>query len=259
MLEIPPELRRPATELLLSIADDKLMLGHRAADWTGLGPVLEEDIAFSAIAQEEIAHAAELYALVGSLNGRSADAVAYGRAPEAYRCATLVELDDEFDWARAIVRQFFCDHFDLLRFERLANSSCAALAALAARIRAEETTHVEHADTWVLHLSRGSDDGRRRVQAAIDLLAPHAAMLFEPTEGLATLERAGFYPPAGGDTFDRWWSECERVLTDAQLNANVARPDAARTGGRRGRHSAPFTALLDEMCEVFRVEPEAAW
>ncbi len=259
MLDLPNNLQQPAADLLLSMADDKLMVGHRASDWTGLGPVLEEDIAFSAIAQEEIAHAAELYALVGSLSGKSADAVAYGRQPAEYRCAVLVELDDEFDWARAIVRQFFCDHLDLLRFDRLSRSNCAPLAGLAARIRAEETTHVEHADTWMRHLSLGGEEGKQRVQAALDVLVPHAAMLFEPTDGVAALEKAGFYPGNNGEMFKTWWAECSRVLNDAGLAANVTLPDTGRTGGRRGQHSAGFAALLDEMCEVFREEPEAAW
>ena len=51
MQTLPDELKTPLADLLLSIADDKLMLGHRGSDWTGLAPSLEEDIAFSAIPQ----------------------------------------------------------------------------------------------------------------------------------------------------------------------------------------------------------------
>ena len=113
-MTIPPHLTAPFTDLLLSIADDKLLLGHRNSDWTGLAPILEEDIAFSALAQDEIAHAQAFYEIVGSINGRGADAIAFGRAPEAYRCATLVEPSDAFDWARALVRQLlFRERADL--------------------------------------------------------------------------------------------------------------------------------------------------
>ena len=33
-------------ELLYKMADDLLIIGHRNSEWTGLGPILEEDIAF---------------------------------------------------------------------------------------------------------------------------------------------------------------------------------------------------------------------
>ncbi len=259
MQDLPDELKTPLAELLLAIADDKLMLGHRAADWTGLAPILEEDIAFSAISQEEIAHASALYEMVGAMQDRRADAVAFGRRPQEYRCATLVTLYDEFDWARAIVRHLLCDHLDALRFDRLSRSAYPPLAALARRIHAEEATHVEHADLWMVRLSQGGDDAKRRMQAAVDALAPHAGMLLETTEGVETLERAGVYPPDDTDMFDRWHAGLQRVASQAGLTLDVPRPTPDARGGRRGNHGDDFAKLLDEMCEVYRVEPEAAW
>ena len=259
MQTLSDELTTPLTQLLLSIADDKLMLGHRASDWTGLAPILEEDIAFSAISQEEIAHASALYDVVAELNGGRADAIAFGRPPEEYRCAELTVLPDDFDWAKAIVRQFFCDHFDVLRLKRLSRSSCQSLASLAKRIHAEEATHVEHADTWIAHLGRGNDVSKKRMQDAIDVLTPHAAMLFEPTEDVALLEREGIYPPSEKSLYALWKSDISRVAADAGLSLDVSPPSENEMGGRRGKHGDEFAALLDEMCEVFRVEPEASW
>src|SRR6266705_2351689 len=48
---------------LLEIADDELILGWRDSEWTGIAPFLEEDVAFSSIAQNEIGHARALYEL----------------------------------------------------------------------------------------------------------------------------------------------------------------------------------------------------
>src|SRR6516162_586424 len=101
MIQLADDLKKPLADLLLSVADDKLMLGHRNADWTGLAPILEEDIAFSSLAQDELAHASALYQVVGGLLGTTADKLAYGRRPDEYRCAPLVELSDEFNWATA--------------------------------------------------------------------------------------------------------------------------------------------------------------
>ena len=50
-------------QLLLEIADDELILGWRDSEWTGIAPFLEEDVAFSSIAQNEVGHARALYEL----------------------------------------------------------------------------------------------------------------------------------------------------------------------------------------------------
>ena len=79
-------------QLLLAIADDELVLGWRDSEWTGVAPFLEEDVAFSSIAQNEIGHARALYELAARDLGTTADELAFDRKPEEYRCAQLVEL-----------------------------------------------------------------------------------------------------------------------------------------------------------------------
>jgi ring-1,2-phenylacetyl-CoA epoxidase subunit PaaC len=248
--------------LLLAIADDKLMLGHRNSDWTGLGPILEEDIAFSAIAQDEIAHAQALYEVVGKAMNRRADDVAFGRAPEEYLCAQIVETPDDFDWAVAIARQFLCDHFDrsllaqLARSQELEALGFGDLPALARRLAAEEQVHVEHADTWIRHLGKGTEESRTRMQAALDRLAPLAPGLFEPVEGEDSLKAQGLQSMG---FFEQWRDEVTAVAQSAGLKLAIPQPDPNVKGGRRGIHTPAFKELLDEMCEVYRIEPEAAW
>ena len=194
METLPEYLRQAFVQLLLSIADDKFMLGHRNADWTGLAPILEEDIAFSSLAQDELAHASALYQMVADLLGTKADRLAFGRKPEEYRCAQIVEFSDGFNWAQAICRNFFCDHLDLLRLQRLAHSCYTPVAQLAKRLAAEEQIHVQHTDSWLTRLGRGGEAGHSRIQEALDALAPLAPSLLEPTEGLDLLEAEGVYP-----------------------------------------------------------------
>lgn len=257
MTQLADHLKEPFVDLLLSVADDKFILGHRAADWTGLAPILEEDIAFSAISQEEIAHAAALYELIAPMLDQTADAVAFGREPNQYRCAALVSLEDSFDWAKAIVRHFFCDHWDQLRFQALSQSSYQPLAALAKRIAAEETTHVDHADVWVLRLGQG--EAKERMQRALDELAPWTGGLAEPTQGLDALIDAALYPHGHEEMYERWKTQVQGVIDEAGLQLTLSAPPADALGGRQGRHREEFAALLDEMCEVYRTEPEAAW
>src|SRR5207247_6905394 len=81
----------PRLMLLLALADDELILGHRHSEWTGWAPHIEEDLAFSSIAQDEMAHARLLYALAresGLADGDESD-LALGRSPGEYRNAWI--------------------------------------------------------------------------------------------------------------------------------------------------------------------------
>ena len=258
MTDLPADLRPAFIDLLLAVADDKLLLGHRDSDWTGLGPILEEDIASSALAQDEIAHAQAIYDIVGELEGTAADALAFGRPPDAFRCAAIVELSDEFDWARFLARRFFCDHFDALRVQRLAASSYTPLAQLARRIGDEEQAHVAHVNGWIVRLGQGTAEARQRLQAALDTLAPLVATLFEPVANEAALETAGLYPPLETPMLERYRAAIEEVAARAGVRIEIPEPSDT-PGGRRGHHTPQLAELLEEMCEVYRLEPGVAW
>jgi len=261
MSSLPDQLKQPLAQLLLALADDKLMLGHRNSDWTGLGPILEEDIAFSHMAQDEMAHAQAIYQLVGEMLGTpgGADELAFGRKLEEYRCAHIVEVPDEFDWATAMARKFFCDHFDLLRLNRLSQSAHKPLADLCRRIAAEEQLHVEHVDRWMIRLGQGTPESRDRVQKALHSLAPLAVWLFEPFEGLKALVDAKIYPGSDFTMADAWTDALHKVARDSGLKVTIRFGAPETRGGRRGVHTPHLKELLDEMCEVYRIEPGAAW
>ena len=112
MCELDTQLQAPMVQVLLSLADDKLFLGHRNSDWTGIAPLLEADIAFSSLAQDDIAHASAFYELISTMTGQNADQIAFGRKEDEYLCADIVTKNDQFNWASAIARQFYCNTFD---------------------------------------------------------------------------------------------------------------------------------------------------
>jgi ring-1,2-phenylacetyl-CoA epoxidase subunit PaaC len=132
---------------LLEIADDELILGWRDSEWTGIAPLLEEDVAFSSIAQNEIGHARALYELVARERGTTADELAFDRSPDEYRCAQIVELR-LLDWAQTIARHYLYEEADAIRLERLKQSDDAEIAGLAAKIDREEAYHRMHAQMW---------------------------------------------------------------------------------------------------------------
>jgi len=149
---------------LLEIADDELILGWRDSEWTGIAPLLEEDVAFSSIAQNEIGHARALYELVARERGITADELAFDRAPDEYRCAQLVELR-LLDWEKTIARHYLYEEADARRLEQLKTSDNAEIAGLAAKIDREEAYHRMHAQMWHDRLH----DEPRYVQALSEL------------------------------------------------------------------------------------------
>jgi ring-1,2-phenylacetyl-CoA epoxidase subunit PaaC len=181
---------------LLEIADDELILGWRDSEWTGIAPLLEEDVAFSSIAQNEIGHARALHELVARERGTTADELAFDRPPEEYHCSALVERRF-LDWEKTIARHYLYEEADAKRLDELKESPDAEVAGLAAKIDREETYHRIHAQMWF--------DGLKdepRFTAALDELRPlldagrdeHTAELAELWEEMTLVRRS---QPAG--------------------------------------------------------------
>jgi ring-1,2-phenylacetyl-CoA epoxidase subunit PaaC len=168
-------------QLLLEIADDELILGWRDSEWTGIAPLLEEDVAFSSIAQNEIGHARALYQLVARERGTTPDELAFDRSPDEYRCAQLVELR-LLDWAQTIARHYLYEEADAIRLEGLKQSDDPEIAGLAAKIDREEAYHRMHAQMWHDRLQ-----GEPRYIAALDELRPLLEQRGEHTSELPEL------------------------------------------------------------------------
>jgi len=168
-------------ELLLSLADDELVIGWRDSEWTGIAPLLEEDVAFSSIAQNEIGHARALYELLTD----DADALAFDRPLDAYRCAPLVELR-LLDWAHAIARRWLYEVADEIRIAALMEHDDAAVAGLAAKINREEAYHRMHAEMWRERLA-----GTPQFRAAVDELWPYALGVLPAEQRDALASRVG--------------------------------------------------------------------
>ena len=207
-------------QLLLDLADDELILGWRDSEWTGIAPTLEEDVAFSSIAQNEIGHARALYELAATELGGDADALAFDRALDDYRCAPLVELH-LLEWAHTIARRWLYEEADRIRIEALKASDDTELAGLAAKIDREEVYHRIHAQMWA---DRLGDEPRFR--AAVEELWPYALGVL-PAELRPELARR----------------------TGLQLETAGA--------VERGTHTSELEALWNEMTEVRRSVPGA--
>ena len=256
MTAAPPTLdtaaREALAELLLSVADDEFVIGFWDSEWTGIAPMLEEDVATSSIAQDEIGHAKALYELLAELTDDDADRIAYGRGADAFRHAALLN-HARGDWAFSVARRYLYETADAVRLAALARSSHEPLALLAGKMRREETYHLLHADAWLRRLADGA--GRQRLSEAIVRLWPDAQELFAPLAGEQTLVRDGLLPEPMSAMHLAWQANVRPVLELVVGELPAASPS---TDGR-SRRTEEFAWLHGEMTSVARSEEAATW
>lgn len=251
---MPEPLREALGNLLLAMADDEVLIGHRNSEWVGHAPILEADIAIASIAQDEIGHAILWYSLLQELGWPDPDRMAYFRDPSEFRNATLVELP-RGDWAFTVVRQFLFDFAEKVRLEALMTSTWAPLAEAAAKVRREETYHLMHSRAWIARLGDATEESHRRMQAALDLAWPHALGLFEPAPGEALRVAEGIQP-SEAELRARWEAEVRPILEAASLVIPQAEPIY---GGRTGQHTEHLTSLLADFQMVARSGLGETW
>ncbi len=244
-------------ELMYKMADDLLIIGHRNSEWTGLGPILEEDIAFSSMAQDKIGQSNVLFQILHELGEQEPDTVAFTRNAKQFHNAQFVELPNG-DYDFSLMRHFLYDVADQLRFEMLANSSYEPLAKVARKIKGELKYHVFHANTWITKLGAANEESHAHMQTALNEAWNYALGLFEEGPFEKELKEAGVFD---GEVAlkGRWLEAITPVLDKATLVIPSETTWQPVLGGRTGIHTEHLQPLVEEMSEVFRVDPSAEW
>jgi ring-1,2-phenylacetyl-CoA epoxidase subunit PaaC len=257
-------LRQALAGLLQAMADDEFVLGFWDSEWTGIAPLLEEDVAFSSLAQDEIGHARALYQLLAELVGGDPDRIAFGREPQQYRHARLLD-HPRTDWAFSIARRFLYDTADAARLDLLVASAYAPLAGVVGKLRREETYHLLHASAWVERLASTGDEPHARLAAALERLWPDALCVLVPLPGEQHLVEAGVLAESLAVAEQRWLGGLAPMLERLGLPFPFRReggrlePSVPRPQHPRADHPESFQWLWGEFTMVYRSDPEASW
>lgn len=249
--------RDPAAQYVLRLADTCLILGQRLGEWCGHAPIIEEDMALTNVALDLIGQARALLTRAGKMGQQQfdEDQLAFLREEPDYRNVTMAELP-RGDFAFTMLRNAMIATFLKLVWQRLAESSDAELAAIAGKAVKEARYHQQHAGDWVVRLGDGTDESRRRTEAALRQLWRYVPELLE---GDAVDEQAAAsgLGPNWSELREAWMAEM-RALLDA---AGLAMPDEAkfRSTGKRGVHSEHMGHLLAEMQYLQRAYPGGVW
>jgi ring-1,2-phenylacetyl-CoA epoxidase subunit PaaC len=241
-----------AREVVLAFADDEHLIGARHTGWIGMGPFLEEDLAFCSIAQDELGHAIGLYALLAD----DVDHLALLRPAGGYRSCWLAEWPCD-DWDDALVRHWLYDLAEELRWRDLLASSCPELAALARRALREEDFHRRHATGLLDRVFDSTEEARAKLAGAVARLLPLAPGLWDPVAGEAEAVAAGVAPTPSSELGARH----RALVLDALRRWGVEVPWPAGGHDQRGRtrRSPGFEAFHASLTEVLDLDRAATW
>jgi ring-1,2-phenylacetyl-CoA epoxidase subunit PaaC len=251
----------PVVEYALRLGDDALITAQRLGEWSARAPEMELDVALSNVGLDQLGVARLLLS-----HGGDEDSLAFLRDPHEFRNCLLVELpnagpaadfDAPGDFGVTMARLLVLAAVQLPTYEWLATEGADGyLAGVAAKARKESAYHLDLASLWTVRLGDGTDESRRRMQAAFDDIWPYTHELFERDELIGSLVEAGVAPDPEAIRA-RWLATVEAVLAEATLTRPA--DGWAPTGGRAGRHTEHLSRLLAEMQVLHRAHPGARW
>jgi ring-1,2-phenylacetyl-CoA epoxidase subunit PaaC len=249
-------------EFILHLADNALVLGHRNSEWTGHGPVLEQDIAISNIALDLIGQARNFYQYAAILfneedlsKNQTEDSLAYLRDAREYRNFLMLELP-KGDWAVTTLRQFLFSCWQKQLFLRMIDNSDSQAVAIAEKSLKETNYHIRWSGEWVIRLGDGTEESRRRMIAALNLLWPYTGEFFKPNR---ILTGAVDY----AELFESWNKQVRYVICEATLGSELDSIKSStswmQSGGLDGIHTEHLGYLLAEMQFLQRAYPGLIW
>ena len=254
------------TELLLQLADDDLLMSHRGSEWIGLAPHIEEDVAYASIAQNTLGHAVMFYQLLEELGLGKQDDLAYLRQTSDYRNAILTERlngeghymeSPQYDWAYTVIRNYCYEVFKKYRLDWLARSSYQPLADISIKIQQEQYYHLFHWEVWIDQLSQSTNEARERLNQAIERVWRDIPSLLDRGPKGSLLEKDHFRiseQEMNKAYYDRLKEKFRRVGLQW-----LGEPKPIAFTGREGKHTDELVAALQDLSEVYRLDPQASW
>jgi ring-1,2-phenylacetyl-CoA epoxidase subunit PaaC len=263
---ISNEINNPENDLVnytLHLADNSLIMGHRLSEWTGHGPMLEQDIAISNIALDLIGQARNFYQYAAEIinctkrhdKNTTEDHLAYLRDVQEFKNLLITELPNG-DWAKTIGKIFFFSNWQFYFYQKLIYSEDSQLAAIAEKSLKEVTYHLRWSSDWVIRLGDGTEESKRRMQKAIDGLWSYTGEMFMPASFESNAVNRVCIALAG--IKKDWFEKIKTVLEEA----TIERPDEKtwmHSGGKNGIHTEHLGYILAEMQFLQRAYPGLEW
>jgi ring-1,2-phenylacetyl-CoA epoxidase subunit PaaC len=169
------------SDLVLSIADNKQMLGLRYAEWATRAPSLEADIAAAAMGLDDLGHSRVLY---GCLEPLGEDPRGPERETDPASLRALPYFDEPWsEWAEFVAANAILDTAFTAMIESCVNGSVEVLQHRLRKMLMEERYHFLHGRSW-LKSGINAEPLNRAWREAIEWFGP-------PDGELAAMHREG--------------------------------------------------------------------
>ncbi|WP_456272172.1 1,2-phenylacetyl-CoA epoxidase subunit PaaC [Bacillus sp. AK031] len=252
-------------ELLYQLADDDFIIAFRGSEWLGLAPHIEEDVAFSSINQDTMGHASMFYRLLDDLGEGDMNSLAHARIADERRNAIILEevngpgtylVEPNYDWAFAVVRNYFYAQAKKIRIDSLKNSSYQPLAEAAVKVNMELYYHLLHWKTWFSQLINAGGEARERMMKAVEkTAADFAGVLSLGVQG-EEMAKAGLIE--GEEMLVKRWKNAVEPIFES-CNLPLPELEMKRGNGRNKVHTSDLQQAIETLGEVYNSDPAAAW
>lgn len=242
---------------ILKLADDSLIMGQRLSEWCGKGPYLEEDIALTNIALDQLGQANNWYNLAVKFfaDGRTVDDFAMLRVEKEYLNAQLVEIPNE-DYAQTILKVYFFAVYQKFLYQSLSNSADEDVKAVAVKSLKEVKYHYTHAETWMRVFADGTEESRTRIQNAVENVWEYTGGLFDEVEGEENLVALNLIPDSQ-KLYEEWKKKIDEDFV--RFDLKIPESDWMQKGSRKGIHTEYFGYILTELQYMQRTYPDCTW
>jgi len=246
-------------DYILHLADNSLIMGHRLSEWTGHGPILEQDIAISNIALDLIGQSRNFYQYAAQIkgDGSTEDSLAYFRDAHEFKNFLLTELPNG-DWAKTILKLFFFSTYQYYLYQKLIGSSDKQLSAIAEKSLKEVTYHVRWSSEWVIRLGDGTEESKRRIENALEELWSYTGEMFIPVD----YEVEAVKNKIGVDVIslkNDWENKVKEIFDEATLSSPNGDGQELRQYGKAGKHTENLMTVLNDMQYLQRTYPGCEW
>ena len=243
----------------LHLADTSLIMGHRLSEWTGHGPMLEQDIAISNIALDLIGQSRNFYQYAATLKDDPAteDSLAYLRDARDFKNLLITEIANG-DWAKTILKLFFFSTYQFYCYQKLRDSSDKQLAAIAEKSLKEVTYHLRWSSEWVIRLGDGTEESNKRIKSALEEVWPFTGEMFQPAEYENLLLKNQISLNVSEIKND-WNNKVKSVFDEATLEYPEEKNIWMQSGGKNSIHTEHLGYILAEMQFLQRAYPNCEW
>lgn len=264
-VEMTPAHKEALAELLFQLADDDFLLSYRGSEWLGLAPHIEEDVASSSISQDTMGHAKMYYGLLEELGYGKIDDLAHGRSAKERKNSILVERENgagyyletpRYDWAYAVVRNYFYTLAKKVKIDSLKKTTYQPLAEVATKVSMELFYHHLHWRTWFTQLLSSSDEAKERMNKAIDGVMADFGDVFSYGNASQSFKEFALIEDATV-LKQRWEAALKEVVKALHIESPIIQqPDR---NGRLGEHTEELDRALSTLSEVYRLNPAVPW